>query len=48
MNGHSIKVGAGPTSARFRLKNVSAVKAWLAQGLEAAPAEPVGSSGAKR
>ena len=47
MHGHSIKVGGGPTSARFRLKTVSAVKDWLAQGLEAAPAEVIGSSGAK-
>jgi trehalose 6-phosphate phosphatase len=48
MHGHSIKVGAGPTSARFRLQTVSAVKNWLAQGLEAASEEVVGSSGSKR
>lgn len=47
MHGHSIKVGGGPTSARFRLKNVSAVKDWLMQGLEAVPAEVIGSSRAK-
>jgi trehalose 6-phosphate phosphatase len=29
MGGHSIKVGAGPTSARWRLPNVRAVRSWL-------------------
>jgi trehalose 6-phosphate phosphatase len=47
MNGYSIKVGGGPTIARYRLKDVSAVKDWLAQGLEAAPSELIGSSVAK-
>ncbi len=29
MNGYSIKVGPGPTVARFRLRDVDAVHAWL-------------------
>ena len=29
LNGHSIKVGPGPTDARWRLANPSAAKAWL-------------------
>lgn len=29
MGGHSIKVGTGPTSARWRLPNVPAVRSWL-------------------
>jgi trehalose 6-phosphate phosphatase len=48
MDGYSIKVGAGRTIARSRLKNVSAVKDWLEQGLQAAPAELIGSSTARR
>jgi trehalose 6-phosphate phosphatase len=28
--GWSVKVGRGPTSAHFRLRDVSAVRAWLA------------------
>jgi len=33
LKGHSIKVGPGRTSARFRLRNVAAVRAWLAQAV---------------
>jgi trehalose 6-phosphate phosphatase len=29
MGGHSVKVGAGPTAARWRLPNVRAVRSWL-------------------
>ena len=29
LEGHSIKVGPGPTDARWRLRNPSAAKAWL-------------------
>jgi trehalose 6-phosphate phosphatase len=29
MNGHSIKVGGGPTAASWRLQNVRAVRLWL-------------------
>ena len=29
INGHSIKIGPGPTDARWRLANPSAAKAWL-------------------
>jgi trehalose 6-phosphate phosphatase len=31
MGGHSIKVGGGPSAARWRLPNVRAVHAWLAR-----------------
>lgn len=33
LGGYSIKVGAGPTCARWRLPNVRAVRAWLAGAL---------------
>ena len=29
LHGHSIKVGSGPTAARWRLRDVAAVRAWL-------------------
>jgi len=29
LEGHSIKVGGGPTAARWRLANVRAVQSWL-------------------
>jgi trehalose 6-phosphate phosphatase len=36
--GHSVKVGPGPTSARWRLPDVPAVRAWLERGVaERAP-----------
>lgn len=35
LGGHSIKVGAGRTRARWRLANVDAVRSWLASGIEA-------------
>jgi trehalose 6-phosphate phosphatase len=35
MGGHTIKVGAGDTVARWRIDNPSAARAWLAAGLEA-------------
>mgnify|MGYP005862139159 CR=1 FL=1 len=38
MNGDSIKVGAGETQACWRLADVSAVRAWLAEILENDPA----------
>jgi trehalose 6-phosphate phosphatase len=47
MDGYSIKVGTGRTIARSRLKNVSAVKNWLQQGLQGAPSELIGSSAAR-
>jgi trehalose 6-phosphate phosphatase len=34
LEGHSIKVGAGPTDARWRLKDPAAAKAWLAAWIE--------------
>jgi len=35
LKGHSIKVGPGRTAARFRLRNVAAVRAWLDQAVRA-------------
>ena len=32
LGGHSVKVGSGPTSARWRLAGVGAVRRWLASG----------------
>ena len=34
LGGHSIKVGAGPTVARWRLSNPTAARAWLSEWLE--------------
>ena len=34
LKGYSVKVGAGRTAARYRLRNVAAVRAWLAQALK--------------
>jgi trehalose 6-phosphate phosphatase len=36
LHGHSVKVGPGATVARWRLRDVAAVRAWLERG----PAEP--------
>ena len=36
LKGYSIKVGPGRTAARFRLRNVAAVRAWLEQAVSAA------------
>ena len=33
LSGHSVKVGPGPTVARWRLRNVRAVRAWLERGV---------------
>ena len=38
LGGHSIKVGPGPTSAGWRLADVSAVRRWLADGTRPARA----------
>jgi len=35
LKGHSIKVGPGRTVARFRLRNVAAVRTWLEQAVSA-------------
>lgn len=32
LGGHSVKVGAGPTAARWRLRDVAAVRGWLERG----------------
>jgi trehalose 6-phosphate phosphatase len=37
LGGHSIKVGAGPTAARWSLPDPAAARAWLAQWIAAAP-----------
>jgi trehalose 6-phosphate phosphatase len=37
MGGHSIKVGEGPTAARWRMEAPAAVLSWLADGLAHAP-----------
>ena len=34
INGHSIKVGPGPTDARYRVDNPAAAKAWLAAWMD--------------
>ncbi len=34
LGGHSVKVGAGPTAARWRLADVETVRAWLEGGAE--------------
>ena len=34
LGGHSIKVGAGRTAARYRLTDVAAVRGWLAGALQ--------------
>jgi trehalose 6-phosphate phosphatase len=39
LGGHSVKVGAGPTAARWSLPHPSAARAWLAQWIGAAPVE---------
>jgi trehalose 6-phosphate phosphatase len=36
LSGHSIKVGPGPTCARFRLRTVTQVREWLAEGMDRA------------
>lgn len=33
MGGHSIKVGSGPSAAKWRLHDVTAVREWLSNGL---------------
>jgi trehalose 6-phosphate phosphatase len=37
LGGHSVKVGAGPTAARWNLADPAAARAWLAQWIAAAP-----------
>lgn len=37
LGGHSVKVGAGPTAARWNLDDPAAARAWLAQWIAAAP-----------
>ncbi len=38
LHGHSVKVGPGPTVARYRLRDVTLVRAWLTRALT--PATP--------
>jgi trehalose 6-phosphate phosphatase len=37
LGGHSVKVGAGPTAARWSLPDPAAARAWLAQWIASAP-----------
>jgi trehalose 6-phosphate phosphatase len=37
LGGHSVKVGAGPTAARWSVPDPAAARAWLAQWIAAAP-----------
>jgi trehalose 6-phosphate phosphatase len=39
LGGHSVKVGAGPTAARWSVPDPAAARAWLAQWIAAAPVE---------
>jgi trehalose 6-phosphate phosphatase len=34
LGGHSVKIGSGVTSARWRLRDAAAVRSWLGKGLE--------------
>jgi trehalose 6-phosphate phosphatase len=43
LGGCSVKVGRGPTAARWRLPNVTAVGAWLARSVAARPARRTSS-----
>ena len=43
LGGHSIKIGPGVTSARWRLRDAAAVRAWLARGVEQGPPSERGS-----
>jgi trehalose 6-phosphate phosphatase len=36
MSGHSVKVGGGPTAARWRLRRVASVREWLKTGVDSA------------
>lgn len=38
LGGHSVKVGEGPSAARWRLETPAAVRAWLSEGLAASAA----------
>jgi trehalose-6-phosphatase len=38
LGGHSIKIGAGVTSARWRLRDAATVRRWLAAELESGSA----------
>jgi trehalose 6-phosphate phosphatase len=40
LGGHSIKVGAGRSIAKWRLRDVTAVRAWLARAVASAQSEP--------
>jgi trehalose 6-phosphate phosphatase len=38
LGGHSVKIGSGPSAARWRLQDAAAVRRWLSEGLERLPA----------
>ena len=37
MGGHSVKIGEGPSAARWRLQDAAAVRRWLSEGLQRLP-----------
>lgn len=37
LGGHSVKIGSGPSAARWRLQDAAAVRRWLSEGLERLP-----------
>lgn len=39
MNGHSIKIGSGPTAARWRLRDIFALREWLEAGIQSVARE---------
>jgi trehalose 6-phosphate phosphatase len=38
LGGHSVKIGSGPSVARWRLQDAASVRRWLSEGLERLPA----------
>jgi len=47
LGGHSVKIGAGVTSARWRVRDAAAVRRWLSEALERSAADRA-SAGRKR
>src|SRR5258706_49608 len=41
LGGHTIKVGRGETTARWRISNAAAVRRWLSEGLAVSGADPL-------
>src|SRR3954468_3175904 len=40
LGGHSVKIGSGVTSARWRLRDAAAVRRWLSEGLSLSEKDP--------